>query len=101
MPTASIYGLIRSLGDIAPLLDNAEPALLAQLYERLGLEMTYDVEAKAVSVTIRPERVVSARVHGRTRTLTPSIDLGAAWAALLLYHARGQQCRRQSPRGWS
>jgi hypothetical protein len=66
LSSADIYGLIRSLGEIASLLDNAEPALLAQLYEHLGLEMTYDAEAKTVSVTIRPERVVSARVRGGT-----------------------------------
>jgi hypothetical protein len=41
-------------------------SLLAQLYEALRLEMTYDAEAKTVSVTIRPMRRASERVRGGT-----------------------------------
>lgn len=61
-----IYALIKSLGAIAPLLNHADPALIAQLYEALRLEMTYDAEAKTVSVTIRPMRRASERVRGGT-----------------------------------
>jgi hypothetical protein len=59
MSSEDIYALIKSLGEIAPLLNHADPALLAQLYEALRLEMTYDAEAKTVSVTIRPMRRAS------------------------------------------
>jgi hypothetical protein len=59
------YALIKSLGEIAPLLNHADPALLAQLYEALRLEMTYDAEAKQ-SVTVRPMRRASERVRGGT-----------------------------------
>lgn len=64
MSSEDIYALIKSLGEIAPLLNHADPALLAQLYEDLRLEMTYDTEAKTVSVTIRPMRRASERVRG-------------------------------------
>jgi hypothetical protein len=66
MSSEDIYALIKSLGEIAPLLNHADPALLAQLYEALRLEMTYDAEAKTVSVTIRPMRRASERVRGGT-----------------------------------
>lgn len=66
MSAGDIYALIKSLGEIAPLLNHADPALLAQLYEALRLEMTYDAEAKTVSVTIRPMRRASERVRGGT-----------------------------------
>ena len=39
---------------------------LLRLYEALRLEMTYDAEAKTVSVTIRPMRRASERVRGGT-----------------------------------
>ena len=66
MSSEDIYALIKSLGEIAPLLNHADPALLAELYEALRLEMTYDAEAKTVSVTIRPMRRASERVRGGT-----------------------------------
>ena len=66
MSSEDIYALIKSLGEIAPLLNHADPALLAQLYEALRLEMTYNAEAKTVSVTIRPMRRASERVRGGT-----------------------------------
>jgi DNA invertase Pin-like site-specific DNA recombinase len=66
MSSEDIYALIKSLGEIAPLLNHADPALLAQLYQALRLEMTYDAEAKTVSVTIRPMRRASERVRGGT-----------------------------------
>jgi hypothetical protein len=66
MSAADSYGLIKSLGQIAPLLNNADPALLAQLYESLRLELSYDADGKTVTVTIRPVRGASARVRGGT-----------------------------------
>ena len=36
MSSEDIYALIKSLGEIAPLLNHADPALLAQLYEASG-----------------------------------------------------------------
>jgi hypothetical protein len=66
MSSEDVHALIKSLGEIAPVLNHADPALLAQLYEALRLEMTYDAEAKTVSVTIRPMRRASERVRGGT-----------------------------------
>jgi DNA invertase Pin-like site-specific DNA recombinase len=66
LTTGDIHAMVMSLGDIAPVLDHAEPSLLAPVYEGLGLEMVYDAEAGAVTVTIQPARGVSARVRGGT-----------------------------------
>jgi hypothetical protein len=69
--------LIKSLGEIAPRLNHADRALLAQLYEALRLEMTYEPEAKTVGVTIRPVRRASERVRGGSCTLTTCLALTA------------------------
>ena len=58
--------MIDYLGDVGHALNRTDPARLEQLYEALRLELTYDAEARAVDVTIRPTRRGSERVRGGT-----------------------------------
>jgi hypothetical protein len=52
------------LGEIGPCSAAPIRRSSRQPYEALRLEMTYDAEAKTVSVTIRPMRRASERVRG-------------------------------------
>lgn len=63
---AEVYAMIDSLGDVGRELNRAEPEKLQQLYEKLALEMVYQHEERAVDVSIRPARRVSAGVRGGT-----------------------------------
>jgi hypothetical protein len=68
---ADIYAMIDYLGDVGHALNQADPAQLEELYAALRLDMTYDAEARAVDVTIRPGRRGNARVRGPTQPLRP------------------------------
>jgi hypothetical protein len=61
---ADVYAMIDYLGDLGHALNQADPARLEELYTALRLDMTYDAEARAVDVTIRPGRRGSERVRG-------------------------------------
>ncbi|GLY71251.1 hypothetical protein [Amycolatopsis taiwanensis] len=75
---AEIYARIDSLSDRGRPLNSASPEKLQDFYEELDLEMTYQAEERAVDVTIRPTRRVSAGVRGRSCTLTTVSTCGAA-----------------------
>ena len=56
--------MIDYLGDLGHALNQADPARLEELYAALRPDMTYNAEARAVDVTIRPGRRGSERVRG-------------------------------------
>ncbi|MDQ3887048.1 MAG: recombinase family protein, partial [Actinomycetota bacterium] len=63
---ADVYAMINYLGDVGHALNQADPARLEELYAALRLDMTYDAEARAVDVSIRPGRRGSECVRGGT-----------------------------------
>ena len=54
------------LGNVAEVLNSADPSELAALYAALRLEMVYNAAAKIVGVSIRPTGRGSDRVRGGT-----------------------------------
>ncbi|SER21066.1 hypothetical protein [Actinokineospora terrae] len=62
---AEIYAMIDSLGDVQAMVDNADPANLAALYDAMGLEIRYFNDETAVEMTAAP-RVNSVRVRRGT-----------------------------------
>lgn len=72
---AEVQARLDSLGDIGTALNGAKPDKLAELYAALGLEMTYDPDSRLVDVAATPGRRVSARVGGRSCTLTVRLRL--------------------------
>ena len=56
------YRLVQSLGNIAAVMADAEPKLKTQLYEELGLSVTYDHNKDR-------QRVCTERVRGAIRTI--------------------------------
>ena len=61
-----IAEIIDGLGNVAELLNRADPSELAALYAALRLEMVYNAAAKIVGVSIRPTGRGSDRVRGGT-----------------------------------
>jgi hypothetical protein len=61
-----IAEIVDGLGNVAELLDSADPSELAALYAALRLEMVYNAAAKIVGVSIRPTGRGSNRVRGGT-----------------------------------
>ncbi|WP_263247275.1 recombinase family protein [Saccharopolyspora rosea] len=66
LSAAEIHAMIDSLGDVGRALNQGDPVELQNLYEALGLEMTYDPGPRIVDVSVNPGRRVSARVGGGT-----------------------------------
>ena len=60
-----IAEIVDGLGNVAELLNSADPSELAALYAALRLEMVYNA-AKIVGVSIRPTGRGSNRVRGGT-----------------------------------
>jgi hypothetical protein len=71
---AEVYAMIDSLGDVGAVLKDSTSAGLARLYEGLRLQLRFEPLERAVYVSASP-RVVSARVRGRTCTLTTRLCL--------------------------
>lgn len=70
--------MIDSLGDVGATLNAAKPGPAADLYEAVGLRVTYSPEENAADVSIHPGgRVNSACVRGRSCTLTTRLYLSA------------------------
>ena len=61
-----IAEIVDGLGNVAALLNSADPSELAALYAALRLEMVYNAAAKIVGVSIRPTGRGSNRVRGGT-----------------------------------
>jgi hypothetical protein len=59
-----IAEIVDGLGNVAELLNSADPSELAALYAALRLEMVYNAAAKIVGVSIRPTGRGSDRVRG-------------------------------------
>jgi hypothetical protein len=59
-----IAEIVDGLGNVAELLNSADPSELAALYAALRLEMVYSAAAKIVGVSIRPTGWGSNRVRG-------------------------------------
>jgi hypothetical protein len=59
-----IAEIVDGLGNVAELLNSADPSELAALYTALRLEMVYNAAAKIVGVSIRPTGRDSDRVRG-------------------------------------
>lgn len=72
---AELYAMIDSLGDVGGALNRADPHKLQELYERMGLEMTYDPESRIVEATVNLGRRDSARVRGASCALTTRLQL--------------------------
>jgi hypothetical protein len=64
---ADIRAMVKELGAMKVVLDQAERGDLADLYGALGLEVSYNHKTRVADVSIRPTpRVVSMRVRGGT-----------------------------------
>lgn len=64
---AQIRQLVEQLGDIAGALANADPKLKAQVYEELGVRVTYDPTRRVARIESRPENPwATVRVGGGT-----------------------------------
>ncbi|GAA4617619.1 hypothetical protein [Saccharopolyspora hordei] len=61
-----VNAMIDALGDVGRALDRADPHKLQELYERMGLEMTYDPEPRTLETAVTLGRRDSARVRGGT-----------------------------------
>jgi hypothetical protein len=70
MTQAEITSLVTTLGDIAAVLRNADPADKAEVYRRLGLRLTYQPETQTVraEADLSAHRGVMVRVRGSTLT---------------------------------
>lgn len=65
--------LIEGLGDMVAVLANAETGQRAQLYEALGLRLTWHPQDKKVLVEAQPTRVLAGRVGGAKAAATPRL----------------------------
>ncbi|WP_093420201.1 recombinase family protein [Saccharopolyspora flava] len=63
---ADLHAVLDSLGDVGRALNRADPYKLQELYEKIGLEMTYDPDSRSVETAVNLGRSVSARVRGGT-----------------------------------
>ena len=54
MTQEEITNLVKALGDLMIVLSKADPADKAEVYEQLGLTLTYDPAAKRVKAKTRP-----------------------------------------------
>lgn len=61
---AELRGLIEGLGDMVAVLTNADPKQRTELYEALGLRLTWHPEDKKVLVEAQPARVLAGGVGG-------------------------------------
>ena len=62
-----IRQLVEQLGDIAGALANADPKLKAQVYDELGIRVTYDPTRRVARIESRPESPwATVRVGGGT-----------------------------------
>jgi hypothetical protein len=68
---AELRGLIEGLGDMVAVLTNADPKQRAELYEALGLRLTWHPEDKKVLVEAQPALVLAGGVGGASSTVTP------------------------------
>ena len=64
--TEKLAEIVDGLGNVAEMLNSADPSELAALYAALRLEMVYNAAAKIVGVSIRPTGRGSDRVRGGT-----------------------------------
>jgi hypothetical protein len=64
--TEKLAEIVDGLGNVAEMLNSADPSELAALYAALRLEMVYNAAAKIVGVWIRPTGRGSDRVRGGT-----------------------------------
>ena len=64
--TEKLAEIVDGLGNVAEVLNSADPSELAALYAALRLEMVYSAAAKIVGVSIRPTGRGSNRVRGGT-----------------------------------
>ncbi|MGH2555707.1 MAG: hypothetical protein ACRDHO_08345 [Actinomycetota bacterium] len=72
-----IRRLIDSLGDVTRILSRAEPLRKADLYESLGVGLTYEPDERKVLVEANLTRGDKVRVGGASRTVsTPLIVRG-------------------------
>lgn len=62
-----IVALVKSLGDVVGVLDAADPQKMADLYESLGLTLTYQPRDKKVLVEADLSSMRMVRVGGATR----------------------------------
>ncbi len=69
MTADQVKALVKALRDIVDVLADAEPADKSELYDQLGISLSYDPDG-TVSVQAHP-RGVQVRVGGGTCTLTP------------------------------
>ena len=77
LSSADILAMVKELGAMKAVLDQADRGDLADLYGALGLEVSYSHGTRVADVSISPTpRVVSMRVRGGTRTLTTCLQLG-------------------------
>jgi hypothetical protein len=60
-----VRAMIESLGDVCELITDGSPADQAKLYRELRLDVLYEHQEAAVTITAAP-RVVNARVRGGT-----------------------------------
>ena len=62
--TEKLAEIVDGLGNVAEVLNSADPSELAALYAALRLQMVYNAAAKIVGVSIRPTGRGSDRVRG-------------------------------------
>lgn len=72
---ADVHAMIDSLGDLGRALSRADPHKLQELYEQIGLEMTYGPESRSLETAVNLGRSVSVRVGGASCALTTRIRL--------------------------
>jgi hypothetical protein len=74
MTREQISNLVTQLGDIIRVLRDADPADRAQVYQQLGLHLTYHPGQQIVRVRAQPDADENGKmvcVRGRTRTIFP------------------------------
>ena len=59
-----LRALIEGVSDMVNVLANAEPTQRAELYETIGLKLTWHPQDKKVPVEAQPARVLAGRVGG-------------------------------------
>jgi hypothetical protein len=76
MTTDEITNLVTALGDLMQVLRDADPADKAEIYNRLGLTLTYDPQKRLVTAQSRPEMFMYVGKCPRLDThLTYMIDI--------------------------
>jgi site-specific DNA recombinase len=56
-----ITGLVTEMGSIMRALEDADPADKAEIYQRLGLTLTYHPQEKRVAAEARPNSIMYVR----------------------------------------